>query len=153
MICNTGKPPSPLLKSFNQSTGAISTRSTGFNDSSWGEQTCGLVKLINRNLWPESYDKIISGAKDIAKKTCGAICAEEVIDLTADEPPEEFAMLVDIPSDDKDSEINFIKNSCVEHSTGLADNITKQVVNPGGHKYEYGDNDKDKDGEDEEEFY
>ena len=69
-----------------------------------------------------------------------------------DEPPEEFAMLVDIPSDDEDSEISFIKNSHVERSAGLADNITKQV-NPGGHKYEYGDNDKDKDGEDEEEFY
>ena len=152
MIRNTGKPPSLLPKSFNRSTGAISTWSTGFNNSSWGEQTRRLVKLINRNLWPESYDKIISDAKDVAKKTCGAVHAEEVIDLTADEPPEEFAMLVDIPSDDKDSEIDFIKNSCVEHSAGLADNITKQVVNPGGHKYEYGDMDMDEDGEDDK-FY
>ena len=93
------------------------------------------------------------GAKDIAIKTCGAVHAEDVIDLMADEPPEEFAMLVDIPLDDEDSEIDFIKNSHVECSAGLADNITKQVMNPGGHKYEYGDKDKDKDGEDEEEFY
>ena len=71
----------------------------------------------------------------------------------ADGPPEEFAMLVDIPSDDEDTEIDFIKNSCVERSAGLADNITKQVVNPGGHKYEYGDMDMDEDGEDGDEFY
>ena len=71
----------------------------------------------------------------------------------ADEPPEEFEMLVDIPLDDEDSEIDFIKNSCVECSAGLADNITKQAVNPGGHKYEYGDMDMDKDGEDEDKFY
>ena len=62
-------------------------------------------------------------------------------------------MVVDIPLDDEDSEIDFIKNSCVDHSACLADNITKQVVNPGGHKYEYGDKDMDKDSEDEDEFY
>ena len=38
---------------------------------------------------------------DIAKKTHKTIHTDEVIDLTTDEPPEEFVMLVDIPSDDE----------------------------------------------------
>ena len=35
-------------------------------------------------------------------KTHKTICTDEVIDLTTDEPPVEFMMIVDIPSDNKD---------------------------------------------------
>ena len=110
MIHNTGKPPSPLPKSLNNSTGKFSTWGTGFNDLSWGEQTHGLVKRIVHKLQQESFDKVVEGAKEIAKKTCSSIHTEEVIDLTSDEPPEEFAMLADLPSDKEDSEIVVIKN-------------------------------------------
>ena len=110
MICNTGKPPSPLLKSLNNSTGKFSTRGTGFNNLSWDEQTHGLVKLIVHKLWQESFDKVVAGAKEITKKTCSSIHTEEVIDLTSDKPPEEFAMLIDLPSDEEDSKIAVIKN-------------------------------------------
>ena len=106
MIHNTGKLPSPLLKSLNQSTGKYSTQGTGFNGLSWGEQTCGLVKLIVHKLWPEGYDKVIAGAKEIVKKTHSSVCtAEEIIDLTTDEPPEEFKMVIDLPSDEEDSDM------------------------------------------------
>lgn len=136
MIYTTGKPPSPLPKAFNRSTGEFSTRSTGFNDSAWGDQTRGFIKLISKNLRPESYNKIVAGAHDIAKKTRGAIGAKEIIDLTADEPPDEFAMLVDIPSDDdEDSKIGIIESGRVGR-----DVIIKQVVNAGegesGNEYE-----------------
>ena len=50
------------------------------------------------------------GAKEITKKTCSSVHTKEVIDLTFDKPPEEFAMLVDIPSDEEDSEIVVVKN-------------------------------------------
>ena len=110
MIRNTGKPPSPLPKSLNNSTGKFSTRGTGFNDSSWGEQTRGLVKLIVHKLWQESFDKVVAGAKEITKKTRSSVRTKEVIDLTSDKPPEEFAMLVDLPSDEEDSEIVVVKN-------------------------------------------
>ena len=110
MICNTGKPPSPLPKSLNNSTGKFSTWGTGFNDSSWGEQTHGLIKLIVHKLWQESFDKVVVSAKEIAKKTCSSIHTKEVIDLTSDEPPEEFAMLIDLPSDEEDSKIVVVKN-------------------------------------------
>jgi hypothetical protein len=105
MIHNTGKTPSPLPKSLNQSTGKYSTRGTGFNDSSWGEQTRGLVKLIVHKLRPESYDKVVAGAKEIVKKTRSSVRTEEIIDLTTDEPPEEFEMVMDLPSDE-DSEMD-----------------------------------------------
>ena len=65
-----------------------------------GEITCKLL-LITLKLRVESYDKIVVGAMDIAKKTCKTIHTDEVIDLTTDRPPEEFAMIVDIPSDDE----------------------------------------------------
>ena len=35
---------------------------------------------------------------------------EEIIDLTTDGPPEEFAMLVDLPSDKEDSKMVIIKS-------------------------------------------
>ena len=101
MIHATGKVPSPLPKSLNQSTGKYSTQATGFNDASSGENTCSLVKLITHKLRPESYDKIVEGARAFAKKTRGVIQSDEVIDLTADEPPTEFAMIVDLPTDDE----------------------------------------------------
>ena len=105
MICNTGKPPSPLLKSFNQCTGKYSTQGTGFNDSSWGEQTHGLVKLIVHKLWPESYDKVIAGATEFDKKTHISVHTKDIINLTNDKPLEEFAMVVDLPSDEDDNKL------------------------------------------------
>ena len=110
MIHHTGKPPSPLPKSFNNSTGKFSTRGTGFNESSWGEQTCGLVKLIVHKLRQESYNKVITGAKDIVKRTRSSVRTEEVIDLTSDDPADEFAMVVDLPSDKEDSNMVVVKN-------------------------------------------
>ena len=101
MIHATGKVPSPLPKSLNQSTGKYSTQATGFNDASSGENTRSLVKLITLKLRPESYDKIVEGARAFAKTTRGVIQSDEVIDLTADEPPTEFAMIVDLPTDDE----------------------------------------------------
>ena len=72
-----------------------------------------LVRLIVHALGPESYDKIIAGARAIAAKTCRAICTNEVIDLTGDEPPVESAMVIDNSSDDEDGNMNRheIKNS------------------------------------------
>ena len=101
MIHAAGKVPSPLPKSLNQSTGKYSTQATGFNDASLGENTCSLVKLITHKLRPESYDKIVEGARAFAKKTHGVIQSDEVINLTADEPPTEFAMIIDLPTDDE----------------------------------------------------
>ena len=106
MIHATGKVPSPLPKSLNQSTGKYSTQATGFNDASSGENTRSLVKLITHKLRPESYDKIVEGARVFAKKTRGVIQSDEVIDLTADEPPTEFAMIVDLPTDDEGDDGN-----------------------------------------------
>ena len=106
MIHATGKVPSPLPKSLNQSTGKYSTQATGFNDASLGENTRSLVKLITHKLRPESYDKIVEGARAFAKKTRGVIQSDEVIDLTADEPPTEFAMIVDLPTDDEGDDGN-----------------------------------------------
>ena len=114
MICDTGKPPSPLPKSFNNSTGKYSNWGTGFNKSSWGEQTCRLVKLIVHKLWPESYDKVIVGVREIVKRTHSSVHTEEVIDLTTDEPPDEFAMIIDLPSDE-DSETDVVKNEPENH--------------------------------------
>ena len=112
MICNTGKPPSPLPKS---STGKYSNQGTGFNELSWGEQTHGLVKLIVHKLWPESYDKVIVGAREIVKRTCSSVRTKEVIDLTTDEPLDKFAMVVDLPSDEEDSETDVVKNEPENH--------------------------------------
>lgn len=123
MIHATGKPPSPLPRSFNRSTGELSIKGTGFNDAYWGEQTRGLIKLIVKELLPDSYDKIFTRARDMAKKTRGAARAEEVIDLTNDDPPEEFAMLVDLPTDDEeDIEMVVVKNEPVEGNVGLSNN-------------------------------
>ena len=106
MIQTTGKAPTQLPKTLNQSTGKYSTQATGFNDVSCGELTHTLLKLITFVLWPESYDKIVAGAKAIAAKTCRATHADNVIDLTVDEPPVEFVMLVDNPSDNEDRDDN-----------------------------------------------
>ena len=95
----TGKAPK-IPKTFNQATGKFSTWVTGFNDISMGEITCKLL-LITLKLRAESYDKIVVGAMDIAKKTRKTIHTDEVIDLTTNGPPEKFTMIVDIPSDDE----------------------------------------------------
>ena len=60
------------------------------------------------------------------KKTCRAIQTEEVIDLTTDEFPDEFTMLVDVPLDDED--------------------IDKQVENTGGDSENEFDNNNDEGG-------
>ena len=39
----------------------------------------------------------MEGARAFAKKTRGVIQSDEVIDLTADQPPTEFVMIVDLP--------------------------------------------------------
>ena len=114
MIRNTGKPPSPLPKLFNNSTGKYSNQGTGFNESSWGEQTRGFVKLIVHKLRPESYNKVIVGAREIVKRTCSSVHTEEVIDLTTDKPPDEFVMVIDLPSDE-DSETDVVKNEPENH--------------------------------------
>lgn len=106
MIRSTGKAPSQLPKTLNQSTGKYSTQATGFNDASCGELTQRLLKLIIHTLRPESYDKIVAGAKAIAVKTRRAVHTDDIIDLTADEPPAEFAMVVDNPSNDEDGNGN-----------------------------------------------
>ena len=102
MIQTTSKAPTRLPKTLNQSTSKYSTRATGFNDVSCGKLTHTLLKLITVVLRPESYEKIVMGAKAIGAKTRRATQADNVIDLTADELPAEFAMLVDNPSDDED---------------------------------------------------
>ena len=99
MVRTTHKLPSPLLKAFNCATGEFSTHSTGFNETTWGDQTWGFIKLINKQLRLERYDKIVVGVWDIAKKSCSVVCTEEVIDLMGNEPPDEYTMLIDIPSD------------------------------------------------------
>ena len=67
-----------------------------------GEITCELLLLISLKLWVESYDKVVAGAMAIATKTCKTIHTDEVIDFTADEPPVEFAMIINIPLDYED---------------------------------------------------
>ena len=85
--------------------GEFSTCSTGYNETTWGDQTQGFIKLINKQLRLESYNKIVVGAQDITKKSHSVICTKEVIDLMGDEPTDEFAMLIDIPSDDDNLKI------------------------------------------------
>lgn len=104
MIQTTSKAPTQLPKTLNQSTGKYSTQETGFNDVSCSELTCTLLKLITVMLQPESYNKIVTGAKAIAVKTRRATHTDNVIDLMVDELPAEFAMLVDNPSDDEDGD-------------------------------------------------
>ena len=133
MVHMTGKPPSPLPKAFNHATSEFSTCSTDFNETAWGNQTQGFIKLINKQLRPGSYNKIVMGAWDITKKSHSVVCTKEVIDLMGDEPPDEFAMLINVPSDDdglEDRKIPIIKNHHVEHKTGpnIISN-TKQVEN------------------------
>ena len=58
-----------LPKKLNHSTGKISNRQTGFNDASWGRLTRVYVKGIDLNLSSKSFDKIICGAKEFARKS------------------------------------------------------------------------------------
>lgn len=55
------------------------------------------MRLINKKLKPESYDKIVAGAQDVVKKTHDTICTKEVIDLTASQvinPPTNLQFLL-----------------------------------------------------------
>ena len=79
---------------FNHATGKFSTHSTGFNKTAWGDQTQGFINLINKQLRPGSYDKIVMGAWDITKKSCSVVCTEEVIDIMGNEPPDEYTCLL-----------------------------------------------------------
>ena len=128
MIFSTSKLLSPLSKALNHSTGEFSTHSTGFNNSLWGNQTRGLIKLINKKLRLESYNKIVAGAQDITKKTRGPIRSEEIIDLMIDKPPDGFVIFVDISSDDNDdnSKITIIENDHVGHKTCPVNNINNK---------------------------
>ena len=54
------------------------------------------------------------GAREIVKRTRSSVRTEEVIDLTTDEPPDEFAMIIDLPSDE-DSETDVVKNEPENH--------------------------------------
>ena len=106
MIQTTGKAPTWLLKTLNQSTSKYLTQATSFNDVSCSELTHTLLKLITFMIWPESYNKIVAGAKAITAKTHRATHADNIIDLIVDKPPVEFVMLVDNPSDDGDGDDN-----------------------------------------------
>ena len=50
------------------------------------------------------------GAKEIVKRTHSSIHTEEVIDLTSEKPPDEFAMIVDLPLDKEDGNMVGVKN-------------------------------------------
>ena len=139
MIHATGKVPSPLPKSLNRSTGKYSTQATGFNDASSGENTHSLVKLITHKLWPESYDQIVEGTRAFAKKTCGVIQSDEVIDLTADKPLTEFVMIVDLPTDDEGDD----KGGNVSDNRNLSND-----GNAGDDGNEVSDGEEDEDGND-----
>lgn len=104
------------------------TLSTSFNNASWGEQTQGLVKLIVKKLQPDSYNKIIEAAREFVKKTHGAICTDvEVIDLTNNDPPEEFGILVDVPSDE-DNDMSVVKEESEDGNVGFDDSDGDEVV-------------------------
>ena len=71
----------------------------------------GVNRLVgSSNSSSTNYDKVIVGAKEIVKRTRSSVCTEEVIDLTSDEPPDEFAMIVDLPSDEEDGNMVIVKN-------------------------------------------
>ena len=71
----------------------------------------GVNRLVNlSNSSSTNYDKVVAGAKEIIKRTHSSIHTKEVIDLTSDEPPNEFAMIVDLPSDEEDSNMVVVKN-------------------------------------------
>ena len=53
---------------------------------------------------------MVVGAKEIVKRTHSSIHTEEVIDLTNDKPPDEFAMIVDLPLDEEDGDMVVVKN-------------------------------------------
>ena len=141
MICATGKVPSRLPQTFNHSTGKFSTQSTGFNNTSWGGQAWGLVKLIIKKLWLDSYDKIVEAAREFVKKTHGTIHTNvEVIDLTNNDPPEEFGMLVDVPSDEDDEDkhngMSVVKEESEDGNVGFDDSDGDEVVGSAADKEE-----------------
>ena len=45
------------------------------------------------------------GVREIVKRTHSSVHTKEVIDLTTDEPPDKFVMVIDLPSDE-DSEMD-----------------------------------------------
>ena len=69
MVCTAKSRNILLLKKLNQSTGKISNRQTGFNDSSWGVSTRAYVRSINASLSPENFDKVIHHAEAFARKS------------------------------------------------------------------------------------
>ena len=71
----------------------------------------GVNRLMgSSNSSSTNYDKVVAGAKEIVKRTCSSVHTEEVIDLTSDEPANEFAMIVDLPSDEDDGNMVVVKN-------------------------------------------
>ena len=71
----------------------------------------GVNRLVgSSNSSSTNYNKVVVGAKEIVKRTRSSVHTEEVIDLTSDDPADEFAMVVDLPSDKEDSNMVVVKN-------------------------------------------
>ena len=71
----------------------------------------GANRLVgSSNSSSTNYDKVVAGAKEIVKRTHSSVHTEEVIDLTSDEPPDEFAMIVDLLLDEEDGNMVVVKN-------------------------------------------
>lgn len=121
MIQETGKAPTPIPKTFTLPTNRIPSNSTCFSETAWGAQTRELIKTIKITLRPDSWNKIIESATDLARKTRrGARNNDVDIDLTNDDDdddniPDEFAMVVDLPSDD---EMVVVKDEPADESSG-----------------------------------
>ena len=56
-----------------------------------------------------NYDKVV-GSREIVKKTHSPVCSEKVIDLTTDQPPDKFTIIVDLPWDEEDGNMVVVKN-------------------------------------------
>ena len=61
------------------------------------------------------------GVRAITAKTCRTICTNEIIDLTADKLPAEFAMVIDNSSYDEDGNMNGYENENSGDKTKIED--------------------------------
>ena len=91
----------------------------------------GVIKHENLSSWltRDSGPKVITTLLQAHRtlwKTCRAIQTKEIVDLITDKLPDEFEILIDVPSDDED--------------------IDKQVVNTRGNSENEFDDDNDKGG-------
>ena len=92
----------PLPWLFNCATTKESTRLTGFNNATWGSNTCSYAKLAHKLETTTRFEKILKGAKPfiIVKENCAwkAALSTEVIKIDDDE--DEQACLVDANLDE-----------------------------------------------------